>query len=102
MAILTFELPDDMARALEEAAREYHLAPEDLLRQLVWAHLASRQPEDSYDAWFLRTTREAMRQAEAGDVYTNEEVEAHFAARRAATLRKLNEEAWRSSGPGQP
>lgn len=90
MAILTFELEDHMARALEDAAREYHLAPEDLLRQLVWEHLASRQPEDSYDAWFLRTTREAKRQAEAGEVYTNEEVEAEFAALRAEIERSLN------------
>ena len=90
MAILTFELEDNMARALEDAAREYHLTPEDLLRQLVWEHLASRQPEGSYDAWFLRTTREAKRQAEAGEVYTNEEVEAEFAALRAEIERSLN------------
>lgn len=102
MAILTFELEDGMARALEEAAREYHLTPEDLLRQLVWAHLAARQPADSYDAWLLRSTQEAMRQAKAGDVIPGEVVEAEFAARRAATLRKLNEELCRSSGHGLP
>lgn len=100
MAILTFELEDDMARALEEAAREYHLTPEDLLRQLVWAHLASRQPENSYDAWRLRSTQEAMQQVKAGNVIPGEVVEAEFAARRAATLRKLNEDSWKSSGPG--
>ena len=102
MAILTFELEDDMARALEAAAREYHLAPEDLMRQLVWAHLASRQPEDSYDAWLLRSTQEAMREIKAGNVIPGEVVEAHFAARRAATLRKLAEEACRSSGHSLP
>jgi len=102
MAILTLELEDDMARALEEAAREYHLTPEYLMRQLVWAHLAARQPENSYDAWLLRTTLESMRQVEAGDVIPGEIVEAEFAARRAATLRKLNEDLWASSGPALP
>ena len=102
MAILTFELPDDMARALEDAAREYHLAPEDLMRQLVWEHLASRQPEDSYDAWLLREIQVGLEAAKAGNVIPGEIVEAHFAARRAATLRKLNEEACKSSGLAQP
>lgn len=102
MAILTFELEDHMARALEDAAREYHLAPEDLLRQLVWEHLASRQPEDSYDAWLLREVRSGFDALKAGDVLPGEVVEAEFAARRAATLRKLNEASCRSSGLGQP
>ena len=102
MAILTFELEDDMARALEEAAREYHLAPQDLMRQLVWAHLASRQPEDSYDAQLLRDIQIGLDDIKAGRVFSSEYVEAYFSARRAETLRKLNEETCKSSGLQQP
>ena len=90
MAILTFELEDDMARALEEAAREYHLAPQDLMRQLVWAHLASRQPEDSYDAQLLRDIQIGLDDIKAGRVFTQEEVEAEFSALRAEILRSMN------------
>lgn len=90
MAILTFELEDNMARALEDAAREYHLTPEDLLRQLVWEHLASRQPEDSYDAQLLRDVRAALDDIKAGRVFSHEEVEAEFAALRAEIERSLN------------
>lgn len=102
MATLTFELDDDLARRLEEAAREYHLTPEDLLRQLVWAHLAARQPEDHPDAQLLRDIQAGFEDLKAGRIFTNEEVEAYFAARRAETQRKINEESCKSSGLLQP
>ncbi|MGK2286210.1 hypothetical protein [Pedomonas sp. V897] len=102
MATLTFELEDDLARRLEEAAREYHLAPEDLMRQLVWAHLASRQPEDHPDAQLLRDIQAGFDDSKAGRVFTNEEVEAFFAARRAETQRNIGEEFLKSSGRTQP
>lgn len=43
--------------------------------------------ENEYEAWFRRKVEAGQRDVRAGRVFSNEEVEAHFASLRAATRR---------------
>jgi len=46
---------------------------------------------ESHDAWFRRQVEIGQASAQAGHLIEGNDVEAHFAARRGATLRKLDE-----------
>jgi len=44
---------------------------------------------ESYDAWFQQQVQIGLDQANAGNLISHEDVEAKFAAKRAATLARL-------------
>jgi len=56
---------------------------------LVPRHYDLEEPEPGYDEWFRAQVQEAMDEDPATDL-SAEEVEKHFAERRAASLLKLN------------
>ena len=49
-----------------------------------------RQQEVDYDAWFKREVQKGMDDIAAGNVWSNEEVEAEFALKRADLRRRLD------------
>ena len=78
-------LKNDFASAAKASDRTAAQLLRDFMREFV------QQQEDAagHDAWFRRQVEIGMTSANAGHLIPAADVEAHFAARRAATRRRL-------------
>ncbi len=85
----TFAVDDDLMTAFDDAAKAQDTSSDELLRQLMRDFVIERETDPGYDAWFRQQVEEGIAQADAGNVIPSEEVERHFAERRAQTLRKI-------------
>jgi len=74
---------EDLLRRFEATAFAQQRTGEQVLRDLMLAFIG--RPNDDYDAWFIRQVQIGIDAANAGQLVSNEEVEAEFAARRAET-----------------
>ena len=89
-ATFTFRLDEDLKSAFAEAAKAQDRTSAQLLRVLMREAVNNAQADADYDAWFRTKVEKALRQADDPNtkLVPNEEVRAHFAARREAALRK--------------
>lgn len=87
-ATFTFQVDEALKEQFEAAARARHCTPDELLRDLM-RELLYQHSDPEYDAWFRQKVEEGLEDIRNGDVYSHEEVEAIFKARREATRRKL-------------
>lgn len=60
-----------------------------LLRDFMHDFVGQQQQSDAYDAWFRRQVRSGQAAADSGYLLPAAEVDAQFAAKRAATRRRL-------------
>ncbi|MDR6289352.1 MULTISPECIES: CopG family ribbon-helix-helix protein [Inquilinus] len=80
---------DELKTAFAQAAKAADRTTSQLLRDFMRDFVKSKTDEAEHDAWFRRKVAEGIAEARAGQLYSNEEVAAEFAERRAATLRKI-------------
>lgn len=90
-ATLTVAVDAELKASFTAAAEAAALSPEELLHSLMQDYVEGRAAIDpAYDAWFRSEVEAGLREAEAGKLVPNEEVEKEFARWRAETLRKLS------------
>lgn len=91
-AVLTFHIDEDLKAAFCEAAKAQDQSAEQLLLGLMREYVESQQNDAEYDRWFRREVQIGQDAANAGDLISNDEVEAEFARRRDAARQKLTGE----------
>jgi predicted transcriptional regulator len=90
-ATFTFRVEDALKSAFSEAAKAQDQTGAQLLRNFMRDYVKHQQDEAQYDAWFRLQVEAGLESANAGKLISNEQVESGFAARRAATRRKLDQ-----------
>jgi predicted transcriptional regulator len=92
---LIVPLDDKTAASFGKIAKASSMTEAELVRALIQDHIRDQEhpvPDDpeAYDKWFRDRVDEGIADADAGRVHSSEEVSAHFAARRAESLKKIN------------
>lgn len=85
----TFRLDKALKSEFTRAARARDLSAAQLLRDFMRNFVQQEQQGEQYDAWFQAQVQAGLDSANAGDLLSNEVVEAQMASRRARTLRRL-------------
>jgi len=86
----TVRIEDDLKAAFDQAARANHQSADELVRDFMRGYVLGQSPSPEHDAWFRNQVQAGLDSADAGRLIPSEDVEAEFAARRLATLRKIN------------
>ncbi|MCI4592411.1 antitoxin of toxin-antitoxin stability system [Sphingobium sp. BYY-5] len=89
-ATFTFRVDEQLKSQFARVAKARDRSGAQLLRDFMRDVVRHDQLEDSHDAWFRRQVEAGRVSAQDGAMTSGEDVEAHFAARRAATLRKID------------
>ena len=88
-ASFTFRVDEALKEEFATAAKARDRNAAQLLRDFMRDFVRKQRDADDHDAWFRRQVQIGLDQANAGQLIPAEEVEAKFAARRAATRRRL-------------
>ena len=88
-ATFTFRVDDALKTAFSTAAKARDRSGAQLLRDFMREFVQQQQDAAAHDAWFRREVQSGLDSANAGDLLPADEVEARFAAKRAATRRRL-------------
>lgn len=86
-ATFTFQVDETLKNDFATAAKARNRTDEQLLRDLMREFVQQQAAER--DAWFQRQVQAGLDSADAGRLIPAAEVEARFAARRAATRVRL-------------
>lgn len=87
----TFEVDETLKAEFARAAEAGDLTGAQVLRNFMEDYVRQRHDASEYDAWFRREVQIGLDSADAGRLIPEAEVEAKFAAKRAATRRRLAE-----------
>jgi predicted transcriptional regulator len=90
---ITIRIDPKLKTAFAQAADADNRTDEDLLREFMQDYVETQRTDSEYEQWFRRQVEIGIVEADAGDVIPGEEVEAEFAALRAASQRKLRRSA---------
>lgn len=90
-ATFTFRVDQELKGRFARAAKARDRTGAQLLRDFMRDVVQREEQAESHDTWFRRQVEIGQASAQAGHMIASDDVEAHFAARRAATLRKLDE-----------
>jgi len=82
---ITIRVDSELKTAFERAAGEQNRADEDLLREFMRDYIDIQRTDSEYEKWFRRQVQIGIDAADAGELIPGEEVEADFAALRAAS-----------------
>jgi len=85
-AVFTLKLESELRDAFVAEAAAIHRPASQLVREFMREFVRTRQEEREHDAWFRAEVEKALRDPRPG--MPDEEVEKHFARRRANALRK--------------
>lgn len=90
-ATFTFRVDDALKKAFTHAAKSKDRTGAQLLRDFMRSYVSQETETDTaaYDAWFRRQVEVGMISAKNGHLVPNDEVEAKFAKKRAATRRRM-------------
>ena len=88
-ATITIHVDEELKTAFEQAAKAGNRKDADLLQEFMQDYIAFQSPDAEYDLWFRHQVQIGMDADDAGDVIPAEEVEAEFAALRAASYGNL-------------
>ena len=80
----TLRVDDELKEAFAEAARQHDRTGAQLVRDFMRNYVKQARESSSYEDWFRRRVEAGRADVRAGRVSGNDEVEARFAARRAA------------------
>ena len=83
-AVFTMKIEPDLRDAFMAEAEAAHRPASQLVRELMRDYVQRQSEARDYDAFVHRKVELARQSIRAGISYSNEEVEAEFAARRAA------------------
>lgn len=85
-AVFTMKIEPDLRDAFMAEAEATHRSASQLVRELMRDYVQRQAEAREYDAFLRRKVERARQSAQAGLSYTNDEVDAEFAAWRAAVL----------------
>ena len=88
-ATFTFRVDEAQKSEFATAAKARDRTSAQLLRDFMREFVQQQRDAAEHDAWFQRQVQAGLDSANAGRLVPSAEVEAKFAARRAATRRKL-------------
>ncbi|WP_298287736.1 hypothetical protein [Novosphingobium sp.] len=88
-ATFTFRIDGELKAAFSEAAKAQDRTGAQLLRDFMREYVKEQREAADYDAWFRREAQIGIDQANAGLMIPAEDVEAHFAERRAELRARL-------------
>lgn len=88
-ATFTFRVDEALKNDFATAAKARDRTGAQLLRDFMREFVQQQQEAAEHDAWFRRQVQAGLDSANAGRLVPAAEVEAEFAARRAATRRRL-------------
>jgi predicted transcriptional regulator len=88
-ATFTFRVEEELKAAFTEAAKADDQTSAQLLRKFMRDYIKQQQEAADYDVWFRQKVQKAIDSANAGDLLSEDDIEAEFAA--------LREEARKSS-----
>ncbi|CAD84462.1 MULTISPECIES: CopG family ribbon-helix-helix protein [Nitrosomonas] len=85
----TFRVDEDLKTEFSAAAKDCDRSGAQLLRDYMREFVKTRREVAEHDAWFRKQVQIGLDSANTGNLVPGDEVEAEFAARRAATRRRL-------------
>jgi predicted transcriptional regulator len=88
-ATFTFRVNETLKTEFSTAAKTRDRNAAQLLRDFMREFVRQQQETAEYDTWFRRQVQIGLDSANAGNLIPSVEVEAKFAAKRAATRRRL-------------
>jgi predicted transcriptional regulator len=88
-ATLTFRVDEALKSEFSSAARNHDRNAAQLLRDFMRDFIRQQQEAAQHDEWFSRQVKIGLDSANAGNLIPSAEVETKFAAKRAATRRRL-------------
>lgn len=88
-ATFTFRVDESLKTEFSIAAKNRDRNAAQLLRDFMREFVQQQQEIAAHDAWFRRQVQIGLDSANAGNLISAAEVEAKFAAKRAATRRRL-------------
>jgi len=88
-ATFTFRVNDALKSQFSQAAKSRDRSGAQLLRDFMREFVQQQQEAAEHDAWFRHQVQVGIDSANSGNLVPAAEVEAKFAARRAATRRRL-------------
>jgi len=88
-AIVTFEVDETLRDEFVRATAADDRSDAQVLRDLMREYVQRQRGATEDDAWFRDQVRDGLASARAGRLIPGAEVEAHFAAKREATRRRL-------------
>ncbi|WP_323696637.1 hypothetical protein [Thiorhodovibrio litoralis] len=89
-ATFRFQVDDVLKDQFTRAAKSCDQNGAQLLREFMREFVRQHQETSEHEDWFLRQVKIGLDSANAGKLVPAAEVEAKFAARRAATRRQLD------------
>ena len=92
-ATFTFRVDEALRTEFTSAAKTRDRSAAQLLRDFMRDFVALQQEAAEHDAWFRRQVQIGLDAANAGNLISSIDVEAKFAAKRAATRRRLGASA---------
>lgn len=88
-ATITFRVDESLKIEFSTAAKSRDRTGAQLLRDFMRDFVRQQEEATAHDAWFRRQVQIGLDSANAGNLIPAAEVEAQFAAKRAATRRRL-------------
>lgn len=88
-ATFTFRVDEGLKNEFATAAKARDRTGAQLLRDFMREFVQRQQEAAKHDAWFRRQVQTGLDSANSGRLVPGAEVEAKFAARRAATRHRL-------------
>ncbi len=92
-ATFTFRVDETLKSEFSAAARNRDRNAAQLLRDFMRDFVRQQQEAADHDAWFRRQVQVGLDSANADNLIPAADVEAKFAAKRAATRRRLESSA---------
>jgi predicted transcriptional regulator len=86
---ITIRIDPELKTAFSRAAEARDRTDEDLLREFMQDYIETQRTDAEYEQWFRSQVQIGIDAADAGELIPAEEVEAEFAALRAAHPRNL-------------
>lgn len=92
-ATFTFRVDEVLKTEFSSAAKTRDRSAAQLLRDFMRDFVRQQQDASEHDTWFRRQVQIGLDSANAGNLIPSVDVEAKFAAKRAATRRRLEASA---------
>ena len=88
-ATFTFRVDEALKAEFANAAKAHDRTGAQLLRDFMRSYVAQQEEAQQYDTWLAKKVEQSRMSVEAGNLTPASDVEARFAARRAATRARM-------------
>ena len=88
-ATFTFRVDEGLKAEFANVAKAHDRTGAQLLRDFMRSYVAQQDAAQQYDEWLTKKVEQSRASAEAGNLTPASDVEARFAARRAATRARM-------------